>query len=216
MALANGYARATGRPMATGLHNIVGLQHAAMAIFNAWCDRTPILNLGGGGPQDTTHRRSTDWVHTALVQGNLVRDFVKYDDQPNSIEALPEALLKAYRIATTEPRGPVYVCLDTDVQEREVKSPVFVPDASQFRAPAPPAPNPEALREAADLLAQAQWPVIVAGALGRNPAALKPLRELAEMLAAPVIDMEGRFAFPNTHPLNLTNAREQALSEADV
>ena len=76
VALANGYARVTGDIMATGLHNVVGLQHASMAIFNAWCDRTPILNLGGGGPQNATHRRSTDWVHTALVQGNAVRDYV--------------------------------------------------------------------------------------------------------------------------------------------
>ena len=82
VAIANGYARATGEIMATGLHNVVGLQHASMAIFNAWCDRTPILNLGGGGPQDTTQRRSTDWVHTALVQGLAVRDYVKFDDQP--------------------------------------------------------------------------------------------------------------------------------------
>jgi len=74
VALANGYARATGEIMATGLHDIVGLQHACMAIFNAWCDRTPVLNLGGGGPQNTTNRRSTDWVHTALVQGNMVRE----------------------------------------------------------------------------------------------------------------------------------------------
>lgn len=216
VALANGYGRATGKPMATGLHNIVGLQHAAMAIFNGWCDRTPILNLGGGGPQDATHRRSTDWVHTALVQGNLVRDFVKYDDQPSSVEAVPESLLRAYRIATTEPKGPVYVCLDSTLQEQEIKSPMTVPDASQFRAPAAPAPNPEALRAAADLLVKAEWPVIVAGEVGRNPAALTPLRELAEMLAAPVIDMEGRFAFPNTHRLNLSNAREEALSNADV
>jgi len=216
VAMANGYARATGEPMATGLHNVVGLQHAAMAIFNAWCDRTPILNLGGGGPQNAIHRRSTDWVHTALVQGNLVRDFVKYDDQPASIQAVPESLLRAYRMATTEPKGPVYVCLDTDVQEGEVQSPLVVPDASQFRAPAAPAPNPAALREAGELLARAEWPVIVAGEVGRSPQALVSLRELAEMLAAPVIDMEGRFAFPNTHPLNLTNAREQALGEADA
>jgi thiamine pyrophosphate-dependent acetolactate synthase large subunit-like protein len=216
VAMANGYARATGEPMATGLHNVVGLQHAAMAIFNAWCDRTPILNLGGGGPQNAIHRRSTDWVHTALVQGNLVRDFVKYDDQPASIQAVPESLLRAYRMATTEPKGPVYVCLDTDVQEGEIQSALVVPDVSQFRAPAAPAPNPEALREAAELLAKAEWPVIVAGEVGRSPQALASLRELAEMLAAPVIDMEGRFAFPNTHPLNLTNAREQALRGADA
>ena len=118
VALANGYTRATGAPMATALHNVVGLLHASMAIFNAWCDRTPMLNLGGGGPQDASLRRSTDWVHTALVQGNLVRDFVKYDDQPYSLESVPESLLRAYRIATTDPKGPVYVCLDADLQEQ--------------------------------------------------------------------------------------------------
>ncbi len=115
VAMANGYARVTGKPMATGLHNVVGLQHASMAIFNAWCDRTPIINLGGGGPQDANQRRSTDWVHTALVQGTLVRDFVKFDDQPYSVDSVPESFLRAYRIATTEPKGPVYLCLDSDV-----------------------------------------------------------------------------------------------------
>lgn len=216
VALANGYARASGEPMATGLHDIVGLQHAAMAIFNAWCDRTPILNLGGGGPQDANQRRSTDWVHTALVQGNLVREFVKHDDQPQSLEAVPEALLRAYRIAMTEPKGPVYVCLDSTLQEQKVAAPLIVPYARHFRPPAPPAPNPVALAEAADLLAAASWPVIVAGEVGRNRSALEPLKELAELLAAPVIDADGRFAFPSTHALDLTAAREETLREADV
>ena len=216
VALANGYTRATGAPMATALHNVVGLLHASMAIFNAWCDRTPMLNLGGGGPQDATLRRSTDWVHTALVQGNLVRDFVKYDDQPYSLESVPESLLRAYRIATTDPKGPVYVCLDADLQEQRMNAPLLVPDARLYRAPAAPAPNPEALREAADLLVKAEWPVIVAGEVGRTPQALVPLRELAETLAAPVIDADGRFAFPNTHPLDLTAVREQTLRAADV
>src|SRR5712691_7741229 len=216
VALANGYTRATGEPMATGLHNVVGLLHASMAIFNAWCDRTPMLNLGGGGPKDATLRRSTDWVHTALVQGNLVRDFVKYDDQPYSLESVAESLLRAYRIATTEPKGPVYVCLDGDLQEQRLSAPPLVPEARLYRAPAPPAPNPEALREAADLLVNAEWPVIVAGEVGRTPQALATLRELAETLAAPVIDADGRFAFPNTHSLDLTAAREPTLRTADV
>jgi acetolactate synthase I/II/III large subunit len=216
VALANGYTRATGAPMATALHNVVGLLHASMAIFNAWCDRTPMLNLGGGGPQDASLRRSTDWVHTALVQGNLVRDFVKYDDQPYSLESVPESLLRAYRIATTDPQGPVYVCLDADLQEQRMNAPLLIPDARLYRAPAAPAPNPEALREVADLLVNAEWPVIVAGEVGRTPQALVPLRELAETLAAPVIDADGRFAFPNTHPLDLTAAREQTLRAADV
>jgi acetolactate synthase I/II/III large subunit len=216
VALANGYARATGEIMATGLHNIVGLQHACMAIFNAWCDRTPILNLGGGGPQNTTHRRSTDWVHTALVQGNLVREFVKYDDQPNSVDAVPESFLRAHRIAMTEPKGPVYVCLDTDVQEQKITSPMIVPDARLFRAPAAPGANPESLRRASQLLSEAEWPVIVAGEVGRNPKALPVLLDLAEALSASVIDADGRYAFPSTHPLNLTTAREEALRNADV
>jgi thiamine pyrophosphate-dependent acetolactate synthase large subunit-like protein len=216
VALANGYARVTGDIMATGLHNVVGLQHASMAIFNAWCDRTPILNLGGGGPQNATHRRSTDWVHTALVQGNAVRDYVKYDDQPNSVDAIPESFLRAYRIAMTEPRGPVYICLDTDVQEEKISKPMVVPHAQLFRPPAGPAANPESLRQASRLLAEAQWPVIVAGEVGRNPKALPPLLDIAEELGAAVIDSDGRYAFPSTHPLNLTNAREEALSDADV
>jgi thiamine pyrophosphate-dependent acetolactate synthase large subunit-like protein len=215
VAMANGYARVTGQPMATGLHNVVGLQHAAMAIFNAWCDRTPMLNLGGGGPQDANHRRSTDWVHTALVQGNLVRDFVKFDDQPYSIKAVPESFLRAYRIAMTEPRGPVYLCLDSDLQEQRIETPAMVPNAALFAPPALPAANPEALQRAADLLVGAQWPVIVAGEVGRNPTTLPALVELAEALAAPVIEA-GRFAISNTHPLDLTPRRESVLNQADV
>src|SRR5687768_2749005 len=216
VALANGYARATGEIIATGLHNIVGLQHASMAIFNAWCDRTPILNLGGGGPQDTTQRRSTDWVHTALVQGLAVRDYVKFDDQPSTVDGIAESFLKAYRFAMTEPRGPVYICLDTDVQEAQIEKSMVVPHAQLFRPPAGPAANPEQLRSAARLLAEAQWPAIVAGELGKNPKALPALLDLAETLGAPVVDADGRYAFPSTHVLNLTVAREEALKNADV
>jgi acetolactate synthase I/II/III large subunit len=216
VALANGYARATGEIMATGLHNIVGLQHASMAIFNAWCDRTPILNLGGGGPQDTTNRRSTDWVHTANVQGNAVREYVKFDDQPNSVDAVAESFLKAYRIAMTDPKGPVYVCLDTDIQEAKIDKPMVVPHAQFFRPPAGPGANPDSLRNASRLLAEAQWPVIVAGEVGRNPRALPVVLDLAETLGAAVIDADGRYAFPSTHPLNLTTSREEALRNADV
>jgi len=216
VAIANGYARATGEIMATGLHNVVGLQHASMAIFNAWCDRTPILNLGGGGPQDTTQRRSTDWVHTALVQGLAVRDYVKFDDQPTTVDGVAESFLKAYRFAMTEPKGPVYICLDSDVQEAKIDKPMVVPHAQLFRPPAGPAANPESLRTAARLLAEAQWPAIVAGELARNAKSLPPMLDLAEALGAPVVDADGRYAFPSTHPLNLTNAREEALQNADV
>src|SRR5215212_9130011 len=153
VAMAHGYARAAGKPMAAITHNIVGLQHATMAIFNAWCDRVPLIVLGGTGPMDTRQRRPwIDWVHTALVQGNQVRDYVKWDDQPSSIEAIPESLLRAYRIAMTEPRGPVYVCLDAGIQEQRVTGAIRIPDVSKYAPPAPPGPNPESIREAARLL----------------------------------------------------------------
>jgi len=155
-------------------------------------------------------------VHTALVQGNAVREYVKFDDQPNSVDAVAESFLKAYRIAMTEPKGPVYVCLDTDVQEAKIDKPMIVPHAQFFRPPAGPAANPESLRNASRLLAEAQWPVIVAGEVGRNPKALPSILDLAEALGAAVVDSDGRYAFPSTHPLNLTTSREEALCNADV
>ena len=215
VAIANGYGRVTGKPMATGLHNVVGLQHAAMAIFNAWCDRTPIINLGGAGPQNATNRRSTDWVHTALVQGALVRDFVKFDDQPFSVEASMESLLRAYRIATTVPMGPVYVALDSDVQEERLDGQAMIPDAANFKAPAAPRANLDALRDASIMLAEAEWPVIIAGEISPHGTALDDLIELAELLGAAVVDTN-RFSFPNTHELDATQVREAVLKDADV
>ncbi len=145
-----------------------------------------------------------------------MREYVKFDDQPSTIDGVAESFLKAYRIAMTEPKGPVYICLDSDVQEAKIDKPMVVPHAQLFRPPPGPGPNPESLRNASRLLAEAQWPVIVAGELGRNPKALPPMLDLAEALGAPVIDSDGRFAFPSTHPLNLTNAREEALRASDV
>ena len=169
--------------------------------------------------QHRCRQRITHW-HTRRPYLTPLRPSVHRraanDDQPYSLESVPESLLRAYRIATTEPKGPVYVCLDADLQEQRLSSPLLVPDARLYRAPAAPAPNPEALQEAAALLVNAAWPVIVAGEVGRTPQALAPLRELAETLAAPVIDADGRFAFPSTHPLDLTAAREQTLRAADV
>src|SRR5262244_1318888 len=139
VALAHGYAKAKGTPMAAAVHDIVGLQHASMAIFNAFCDRAPILVLGATGPMDAARRRPwIDWIHTALVQGNQVRDYVKLDDQPASVAAIPEAFLRAWRLACTAPEGPVYVCFDAALQEQPLERAVALPDASRFRAATPP------------------------------------------------------------------------------
>lgn len=217
VAIAHGYAKAKGRPMVAIAHNVVGLQHATMAIFNAWVDRVPILVLGGTGPVDPMRRRPRiDWIHTALVQGNLVRDFVKWDDQPSSLAAAAEALTRAYKVATTEPTGPVYVCFDTELQEMRVEDQLTVPDVGRFATPTRLAPDPVALERVADLLVGAARPTIVADGIGRDPAAVAALVGLAEALGAPVVEAGDRFSMPNTHPLDAAGASSQALSEADV
>src|ERR1700736_3591786 len=121
VAIAHDYAKVTGRPMGAIVHSNVGLMHATMAIFNAWCDRVPVVVLGATGPVDAAKRRPwIDWIHTAQDQGALVRNFTKWDDQPASVAAAAESLLRAYRMAMTPPRGPVYICLDAALQESRI------------------------------------------------------------------------------------------------
>ncbi len=217
VAMGHGYWKTAGKPMAAALHNIVGLQHGAMAIFNAWCDRAPVMVLGGTGPMDASMRRPhIDWVHTALVQGNQVRDYVKLDDQPASIASFPESMLRTHKVMMTEPHGPVYVCFDVDLQEDRLAAPITVPDPRRYLPAASPAPNRTALAEAVDLLVAADWPVILVEDVGREAGAFGHLRDLAEALGCGVIDRGGRISFASNHPLDLSLSSEAALKRADV
>jgi len=222
VAVAHGYAKAKGKPMAAIVHNVVGLLHASIAVFNAYGDRVPVIVLGGTGPMDTSRRRPpTDWIHTALVQGNVVRDYVKWDDQPYSLKSVPMSFIRGYRTAVTEPKGPVYICYDTDLQEDPIQGKIEVPDLSRFTPSAPVQGNPESMRRAARLLVEAKAPLIIAELMGRNHQTVDALIELAELLAIPVIDKVGGrkangFNFPNTHPLDLTMGAQEYLKTADV
>jgi thiamine pyrophosphate-dependent acetolactate synthase large subunit-like protein len=218
VAVAHGYAKATGQPIVAALHNVVGLQHACMAIFNAWCDRVPVLLLGGTGPMDSMRRRPwIEWIHTALVQGNHVRDFVKWDDQPASAAGLAESILRAYRLMTTEPTGPVYVCLDAAIQEDPLPKGVAIPeDVRRWVQRAAVQPDLQSLGVAARMLSASRRPVILADTVGRSPEAVDLLQALAEKLNAPVVDLGSRFNFPSDHPLEATERRESLLREADV
>src|SRR5213080_24743 len=162
VALAHGWAKVTGRPMGAIVHSNVGLMHATMAIFNAWCDRVPVFVLGATGPVDAAKRRPwIDWIHTAQDQGALVRNFTKWDDQPASVAAAAESLLRAHRMATTPPCGPVYICLDAALQESRIGALPSLPSAARFRPPRAGAPDPAALAEAAELLQAAERPLIL-------------------------------------------------------
>jgi acetolactate synthase I/II/III large subunit len=217
VAVAQGYYKATGRMMGAIVHNVVGLQHATMAIFDAWCDRVPVLVLGGTGPMVAALRRPwIDWIHTANLQGNLVRDFVKWDDQPHGIDDVPGSLLRAYRTALTKPCGPVYVCFDAEVQESAIQDAPALPPVERHR-PAPPIPAPEeSIQRTVELLLNAERPLVMADRMGRDPAAFAALQELASLLALPVVEGEAGVNLPSRHPMNLEGATRRLLPEADV
>jgi len=212
--VAHGYAKAKGRPMAVLLHDVVGLLNASMAIFNAWCDNSPVILIGGTGPLSVERRRPwIDWVHTAISQGKLIEDFVKWYDQPTSIEGCVLSLLRGHRVTMTDPRGPVYVCISLDLQEEKVtEKPALNPDL--FRVPELGTLDNETASSLIEDLLKAELPVIVADFVGRNSTAFYDLPKLAEALGAALVDLYGRLNFPNNHPLDLTGS--SILSEADA
>jgi len=225
VAIAQGYAKASGRMMGTVVHSNVGLMHASMAVFNAWCDRMPVLVLGATGPWDAARRRPwIDWIHTASDQGALVRDYTKWDNQPASVPAAYEALLRAAQIAETAPRGPVYVNLDAALQEAKLDSLPPIPNAARYRAARPVAPDAELIDAAAELLSDAERPVILAGRVSRSEDGWRGRIALAEKLQARVLtDIKVGAAFPTDHPLHaaapatfLAPEAAKLLREADV
>ena len=212
--IAHGYAKASGEPMAVILHDVVGLLHGAMGIYYAYLDRVPVFVLGGSGPAAHHRRRpNIDWIHSANVQGNAVREFTKWDHEPRSLADVGTTLARAYRVAMSEPRGPVYVALDAGLQETPLDEPLPVPDLTRPGVPSAIGPDPTALWELAMRLCSARRPVVVAGHAGRDPAAFRQLVELAETVGLGVVDTRTRLNFPNRHPLCATGT--DALSQAD-
>jgi thiamine pyrophosphate-dependent acetolactate synthase large subunit-like protein len=225
VAIAHGYAKVTGRMMGTVLHSNVGLLHATMAIFNAWCDRAPMLILGATGPWDAAKRRPwIDWIHTASDQGALIRGYTKWDNQPGSVAAAYDALLRAAQMAMTAPYGPTYVNLDAALQEAKLAEVPPVPEASRYAAPAAPAPPRELVARAAELLSGARSPLILMGRTSRDEASWRARVALAEKLGARVVtDLKQHAAFPTRHPLHvgppgsqLGESAARLIREADV
>ncbi|MBI1201041.1 MAG: thiamine pyrophosphate-binding protein [Rhodopseudomonas sp.] len=204
VAIAHGYAKVTGKAMAAAVHSNVGLMHATMAIFNAWCDRMPMVILGATGPNDAAKRRPwIEWIHTARDQGALVRGYTKWDDQPGSPVAARESVLRAAWIANTAPRGPTYVNLDVEIQEQKLVEQAPAIDARRYMPPVTSAADPAAIKAAADLLRAAQSPVILAGRGSRDLDAWNARIALAERLGARVVsDLKIAASFPTDHPLH--------------
>jgi len=224
VAIAHGYAKVTGKAMAAAVHSNVGLQHATMAIFNAWCDRMPVVVLGATGPVDAMKRRPwIDWIHTARDQGALVRGYTKWDDQPATPAAAREALLRGTWIANTAPQGPVYINLDAEMQEAKLAEQLPPIDAARYMPPVATAAPAELVQKAAAMLKSAKQVVILAGRASRGEEAWNARIALAEALNASVVtDLKIGASFPTDHPLHAGAPREvtpetvAAMRSADV
>ena len=216
IAVAHGYAKVTDRMIAAAVHANVGLLRTPMAVYNAWCDRAPILMLGATGPWDATKRRPwIDWIHTSADQGGLIRNFIKWDNQPGSPEAAMEALLRASQIAQTAPKGPVYVNLEVEMQEEKIAAMPAIPDVRRYPVPRAALPAPDLVGAAASLLAQAQRPLILMGRCSRSAEGWKQRVALAEKLNAPVLtSIKLAASFPTDHRLHPVPPFQQLLPES--
>lgn len=213
VAAAHAYAKASGEVGFAAVHNLVGLMHASMAVYDAWCDRTPLVVLGGGGPADPRSRRPIDWFHSAATQVELVRPYVKWDAEPVSAQATLDAIRRAHWVAASAPTGPTYVTIDAAVQEDVAEGLEVAAGAT-----APPvrmAPHPDDLDAAVAALCGAEFPVIVAGGIGLDPAASAPLVDLMEALGAAGRDERNLTAVPTDHSLCFSGD-DSVLADADV
>jgi thiamine pyrophosphate-dependent acetolactate synthase large subunit-like protein len=203
--VAQGYAKATGEPMACALHSNVGLMHGLMAIFNAWCNRVPMIVMGATGPVDASIRRPwIDWIHTAKDQGALLRNYTKWDDEPRSAEAIVETMLRANQMSRSQPPGPVYVCLDAGLQESALEEEITVPDMAQYKLSDPPRASEAAVTEVADLLLAAKNPILMIGRSARTEEAWDNRVRLAEAVGAGVFsNLRNSAVFPSNHLLHV-------------
>jgi len=216
VAMAHGYAKATGGLGVSVLHNLVGLLNGSMSVFNAFCDQTPLLILGGSGPADPVERRFIDWAHTANTQGDIVRQYVKWVDEPATLDASFNSILEARRRSLTAPCGPTYVSIDAGHQEHEAPDAVLPsPGLACYQPALPSAPSPDAVERICHALLNARMPLIFGGRFGIDPAATAPLARLVELLGAAYQDDRNITCMPTLHQQNL-NGDRTIRSEADV
>jgi acetolactate synthase I/II/III large subunit len=215
VAMANGYAKIEGRPLLVLAHGTVGLQHASMALYNAWCDRVPIYMMVGNTVDATKRAPGGEWFHSVQDAAALVRDFVKWDDLPASLTHFGESAVRAYNIAMTPPMAPVLLVLDSEMQDGPIPAneKLAIPRLPKM---APLVGDPAAIAEAAQMLVNAASPVIVADRLARSQAGIDRLVELADTLQCAVIDLGGRMNFPSRHPLNQSDRARPVVAQADV
>jgi acetolactate synthase-1/2/3 large subunit len=215
VAMCHGYAKIEGKPMAAMMHATVGLQHGSMAIYNAYADRAPMFLITPNSPDVRSRKSTVPFVHSVQDGAAIVRDFVKWDDQPASLQHWAESATRAWKYAMTPPYGPVLLVTSSELQEAPIddKPKPTIPKPPQI---APPQAEDGAVREVARLLVNAEAPVLACDRLARTPNGLKYMIELAEVLQAPVVDGSMRMNFPWRHPLNQSSRGRAVIAQADV
>ena len=189
--MAHGYGKATGKPMCALLHGTIGIQHAAMSIYQAYYDRAPALLIAG---------RDLGFIaaHSADDMAGMVRSYTKWDATPKTLEESLAALQRAYNEAITPPCGPTLVVIDIDLQKEEAGT-LAVPT---YKAPHITGIDPGGAREIAKGLLEAQNPRIAVGRL-RTPEGVALAVQLAELVGASTSTSatQGPMSFPQRHPL---------------
>ncbi len=198
-AIAHGYAKIEGKPMMIMAHGTVGLQHASMAIYNAYADRVPMYIILGNILDADYRRANAEWMHSVQDAAAMARDFTKWDDTPISLSHFAESAVRAYSISMTPPYEPVIIVADGALQEEPIETPnLRIP---KLVMSSPPQGESGAVKQAATMLLAAENPVIVAGRLARTPKGMELLVELADLLQCRVQDQRLRMNFPSNHRL---------------
>jgi acetolactate synthase-1/2/3 large subunit len=213
--MGHGYAKIEGKPLAVFAHGTVGLQHAAMGVYNAYCDRVPVIVIGGNILDGTKRMPPVEWTHSVQDAAVILRDFTKWDDCPVSLPQFAESTVRAYKLAMTPPQMPVVLIADGELQENPIPADAKLTVPSVV-LPAPPQGESGAVAEVARLLVAADNPVIVVDRTAHSAEGMAQLVELAETLQAAVVDRGGRMNFPTLHPLNQTRRAYEQISNADV
>jgi acetolactate synthase I/II/III large subunit len=215
VAMGNGYAKIEGKPALSMAHGTVGCQHAAMAVYNAYCDQVPNILILGNISDAAERRGSVEWLHSVQDAAAMVREFTKWDDNPASLAHFGESMVRAYQLAMTPPTMPVVLVADGTLQENPIPADANL-RVPKYVVPAPPAGDRDTVNEVAKMLVAAENPVIVTSRSARTPAGLKSLVELAELLQCAVIDQHRRMNFPSRHPLNQSWNTRPIVGNADV
>ncbi|HZV48211.1 MAG TPA: thiamine pyrophosphate-requiring protein [Candidatus Dormibacteraeota bacterium] len=206
----------TGRPQAVMVHVDAGTLNLGGSLHNAQRNRTPVVVFAGRAPYTVTtdvpgHRDATiHWPQEQLDQPAVMRAYGKWAMEVPRGRELGTIVRRAFQVAQASPQGMAYVMLP-----REALMDPAGPLPSRLRPPSPPAPDPTALAEVAERLAEAERPVIVSARTGAHPENVAVLARLADLLGAPVLDQRDRLNLPSDHPL-YAGTHEELLRRADV